>query len=600
MAAGFVRGVRSVDGVATCGKHWAGYGLAEGGIDYGPAEASMGRFWDQVVPPFREVVRAGVHAIMPSFNAWNRVPSHMNEQLSRVLRHDLHFKGPTISDWTAISELIAHGVAADLKDAAERAIKAGVDMDMCSDAYINHAAELVREGKIPQRLIDDAVRRLLRLKLELGLFQDPYPELGAEARDVMTPENKAVALDLAERSMILLKNDPVGGKPVLPLAESARTISVIGPLAKRGVALLGHWRSRGEGEEAVTVYDGIKARANAGQKVLHAEGSYVMQSSPELLSRALEVAKKSDVIIAVVGETEQMSGEAASRVKASLPRSQLELLKALHETGKPVVAVLVNGRPLTGLPWAKAHLPAILEAWQPGTMGGEAVANVIFGSDKDGNPRSPSGRLTSEIPQHAGMIGSVHHERVSTGRPAHVDGADGKFTHGPAHYDRDGNLIPGHPRHKNHEPLYAFGEGLTYTTFEIGETTVPRRIELAELRRKGLTVRARVTNTGKRDGEQVVQVYLRDLVADSVQPEKRLVGFERVSLKPGQTKEVEIHLEPERFRYFNELKKRSVLEPGEFKIWVGSSSREHDLKSTVLDVVDAPSSAEERHAGETA
>jgi beta-glucosidase len=585
-------------GVAVTAKHFAGYGMPDGGADYGAVHVSSARFHEDVIAPFRAVLEAGADSVMYAFNSLNGVPCHGNKELDRILRKQLRSEVPTVADWGGLRETIDHGVASDLKEAALRGLRGGVGSDMVSEAYSQYAADLVREGLVSEQVIDDHVRRLLRLKLKLGLFDNPFPEPGAIERSVMTAENKDIMRSLAERTFVLLKNGAVNGRPVLPLAgsESAKTIAVIGPIADNGEALLGHWSVRGEGQEAITALQGIRARASGEQKVLYAQGSKVFAGSPELLQEALSVAKESDVIIAVVGETAHMSGEAGTRLKPNLPRAQQELLEALHATGKPVVAVLINGRPLTGLSWANEHLTAILEAWQPGTMGGEAIANTLFGSDKAGRPVNPGGKMCQEVARHEGELGYVHHMRLTMGRPAFRPDTEEAFASDRRVYDDDGNvrgedpsnLVSGRftddPSHPRHQPLWSFGEGKSYTTFEMEGVSAPERVSLATLKREGLTVRATVTNTGERPGDEVLQVYLKKSLADTVQPEKRLVGFQRVTLAPGERRELEVHLSPSAFQYYSEIRKRFVLDPGSFEVWVGSSSRDKDLKSIRVSV----------------
>ncbi len=296
-------------------------------------------------------------------------------------------------------------------------------------------------------------------------------------------------------------------------------------------------------------------------------------------------------MVAVVGETQHMSGEATTRLEPGLPEAQLELLKAVHErTGKPIVVVLTNGRPLTNLGWLADHAPAILEAWQPGTMGGEATANVLFGRDAEGRAVNPGGKLPVEILPHAGFIGGAQHNRYASGRPADRPGADGKYTSNPAFFDEDGKLIPAHPRHVTHEPLFSFGFGKSYTTFEVGAPEVAGRISRRALRDDGIDVRVTVTNTGDREGDEVVQLYLRDLVASEVQPLKRLVAFERVTLQPHETRTVTITLSARDLEFFSERKNKRVLEPGEFQLWAGSSSRDVDSKTATFEVMEETAS----------
>jgi beta-glucosidase len=578
MGSANVKGFKDA-GVASTMKHFAGYGMAQGGIDYGPAQISRAQLHNEVLPPFRAMVQAGVHAVMPSFNVLNGVPAHANKGLLQLL-DKWGFKGVVISDWAGVHELVAHGVAKDRKQAALLGLRAGVHMDMASDVFAENAPSLVKQGKIAEKQIDEAVRRILRLKLELGLFDDAIPDVDAAEKIELSAEHKAVMRNAAERSMVLLKNDVAGDRPVLPLGAGIKKIAVVGPLANDPDAPLGHWRGLGRKEDTITVLEGLKARAE-DTVIAYAQGSEIQGGTAAQREEALRAAEDADVIIAVVGESAQMSGEAATRLDPSLPAEQVELLKKLSESGKPIVAVIMSGRPLTGMQWLAEHVPAMLQAWQPGTMAGEAIANVLFGSDKDGRLVTPGGKLSSEILPHAGFIGAAHHMRYGNGRPPSPKDHN-KYTWGPAHFDEKGQLVASDPRHAGHGPLFAFGEGKSYTTFAVAEPSAPQKISKSTLREEGLTIRAKITNTGEREGDEVVQVYLRPLVATESQPEKKLVAFERLTVKPGESREVVFNLRESDLEYYSESKDRRLLETGDYKIWVGSSSRDKDLHSMTV------------------
>jgi beta-glucosidase len=573
-------------GAATTMKHFAGYGMADGGVDYGAVHVSRQRLFDEILPPFKAAVEAGVDAVMPAFNSLNGTPSHANKDLTKILRKDWRFDGVSISDWTGLHELIAHGVASDRAEAATLGAGATIDMDMASDVYAENLAKMVKAGAVSEKTVDAAVRRILRLKHKLGLFEQASPELGAYEKMILSPEHLGVVRRAAERSIALLKNDSTSnGTPVLPIAASAKKIAVVGPIADSGLAHLGHWRGTSRPEEVVTAYQGIKQRAGDGCQVVHERGSRVSKADEKLLASALEASKDADVIVAVIGEEGEMTGEAASRPDPSLPKAQEALIEALASTGKPVVAVVMSGRPLTGLGSVAGKVSALLYAGQPGTMGGAALANLLFGSDQDGNLVSPGAKLSQPLLAETGDIGSAHHMRHMVGRPADVAGADGKYTWGPAVFDDDGRLLPGHKKHVHHQPLFAFGEGLTYTTFSQGEVEVPAKVSRRKLQDEGLVVKMTVTNTGEREADQVVQVYARDVLASQVQPMKKLVAFERVTLKPKETKTVTLRIRAEDLAYYNEAKKKKVIEPGQFKLWIGTSAKDEDAKVATFEVL---------------
>jgi beta-glucosidase len=577
--------------------------MANGGMDYGASDVSTSTFRGQVLHPFERAVREGTDSVMPGFHSNDGVPCTADKDLLRgTLRRELGGEDVVlVSDYTAGPELIHHGVAKDRRHAAQLMLEAGVDIDMEGGLYLEHLPDLVADNKaqraaasphqrklLPnyEEMVDQAARRILRFKLKLGVFESPYADPALAEKITLSWDHRSTVREAAERSMVLLKNDapPASSRPVLPLSGHEK-LAVIGPLAARA-DLVGFHRASARDEETVTILDGIRARANDDQSVVFAQGCRPNGPDANALEEAIRAAEKSDVVIAVVGETKEMSGEARTLADPELPAAQRELLQAVHErTGKPIVVVLANGRPLTQLGWIKDHAPAVLEAWQCGTMGGEAVANVLFGSDKNGRAVNPGGKLPTEILPSIGWTGSAHHDRKASGRPANTPDANGAFSTNFAYYDPDGELLPNDPRHKLHEPLWSFGFGLSYTTFEVGAAQVPPKVDLSALKKRGITVETTVSNTGDRAGDQVVQLYVRDLVASQVQPLKKMIGFLRVPLEPGETRKVAFQISAKDLEFFDRKGKR-VLEPGEFKVWVGSSSRDEDLKSATFELVD--------------
>lgn len=572
IAAAMVRGyqapgLKDSTAVMSCVKHYALYGAAEGGRDYNTVDMSQIRMYQDYLRPYKAAVEAGVGSVMTSFNDINGIPATANRWLlTEVLRNQWGFRGFVVTDYTAINELTNHGLG-NLQEVSVLALKAGVDMDMVGEGFLTTLKKSLQEGKITQAEIDNACRRVLEAKYKMGLFEDPYRHINeARAkREILKPENIAFAREAARRSIVLLKND----NQTLPLRKSG-TIAVIGPLADNPADMLGTWAFFGDRSKIVTVLQGIKNVAGPGVKVTYAKGSDFtdnprmaaaltffggsVQAKPEaevkaaakkMLDEALEVALGADVVVAVLGEPAGWSGEAASRAEIDIPEPQKSLLARLVETGKPVVLVLVNGRPLT-LTWENEHVPAIVETWAAGTEAGNAIADVLFGD------YNPSGRLTMSFPRSTGQI-PVYYNHKNTGRPFDEKN---KFT--SKYID-----IP-------NEPLYPFGYGLSYTTFEYGDITV------SKTNLKGnetLTVSMTVTNTGSYPAEETVQLYIGDPVASISRPVKELKGFKKIYLKPGEKKEVTFTVSTEELKFYNaDLK--YVWEPGEFIIYVGPNSRD--------------------------
>ena len=554
MARARVRGFQGADysapdKVVACAKHWVAYGAAEGGRDYNTTDMSENTLRSVYLPPFKAAVDAGVGTFMSAFNDLNGVPASANPfTLTKVLRGEWKFDGLVVSDYTSVQELINHGVAADGKDAAQQALIAGVDMEMVSRLFNQHGPSLLKEGKLNQATIDEAVRRILRIKFRLGLFDRPYADEPRETTALLSPANVAAARAAAARSLVLLKND----RGLLPLSKDTKSIAVIGPLADSKNDMIGSWSGDGKADDAITLLAGIKAAVPAAT-VTYEKGCDVKGDSSDGFAEAVRAAQQADVVVMAVGESADMSGEAASRASLDLPGRQLDLLKAIQQTGKPIIAVLMNGRPLT-INWLASNAGAILETWFAGTQGGNAIADVLFGDV------NPGGKLPVTFPRSVGQV-PLYYNHMHTGRPP-VENQ--KYT--SKYLD-----VPW-------TPLYPFGFGLSYTQFRISNL----QLSAATLRPDGrVTVSVDVENTGQRAGDEVVQLYIRDVAASVTRPVKELKGFQRVALKPGEKRRVEFVLGPEHLGFYNR-DLRFVVEPGEFKIMVGANSE--DVIETSLSV----------------
>jgi len=552
MAVARVRGFQGInfglpDKIVACAKHWVAYGAAEGGRDYNTAEVSERTLREIYFPPFKAALDAGVGTFMSAFNDLDGVPGSVNSfTLSKVLRGEWHFDGLVVSDYNAVNELIAHGVAADGKDAAAQALNAGVDMEMFSRLYNEYGGELIKERKLSERTIDEAVRRVLRLKYQLGLFERPYADEAHESATLLNPAHLKAARDLAARSFVLLKNE----HGTLPLNPELKSIAVIGPLADDSRSILGSWCGDGRKEDAVTLLAGIRAKLPATTKINYAKGCDVAGNSTEGFGEAENATRQSDFVIVAVGETADMSGEAASRSSLDLPGRQLELIQAIQAVGKSYAVVLMNGRPLS-INWVASNSPAILETWFAGTQGGNAIADALFG---DANP---GGKLPVTFPRSVGQV-PIYYNHKNTGRPA---GSDPKS---PLPYLD----IPW-------TPLFPFGYGLSYTSFAISNL----QLSAGRIRPDGsITVSVEVKNTGDRAGDEVVQLYIHRLVASVTRPVKELKGFQRVSLKPGESRRAEFSLGPRELGFYDRAM-RFAVEPGEIRVMVGASS-ESGLESS--------------------
>ena len=544
MAAARVRGFQGSDysandKVVACAKHWVAYGAAEAGRDYNTTDLSERTLREIYFPPFKAALDAGVGTFMSAFNDLNGVPASANHfTLTEVLRGEWKFDGFVVSDYTSVEELIKHGVAADGADATREAINAGVDMEMVSRLYNKHVGDLLRSRQVSQASIDEAVRRILRIKFRLGLFANPYADEQRERAVVFNSANVRAAREIAARSFVLLKND----RNVLPLSKTVRSIAVIGPLADNQKEVLGSWTGDGKPEDAITVLQGLKSKLPEA-KINFAKGCEIGCEKTDGFEAAVLAARESEVAIIAIGESAEMSGEAASRSSLDLPGRQLDLVKAVQATGKPTVVVLMNGRPLT-INWIAENSSAILETWFAGTQAGNAIADVLFGDV------NPGGKLPVTFPRAVGQL-PLYYNHKNTGRPP-----DSKNKYTSKYLDVDW------------KPLFPFGYGLSYTTFEIRNLRLSKdRIRANEK----LKVTVDVKNTGRRAGDEVVQLYLRDLVASVSRPVKELKGFQRIVLQPGETKQVEFVIGAEQLSFWNR-ERRFVVEAGAFQLMVGSNS----------------------------
>lgn len=549
---GFQWNLGKPNALFACAKHFVAYGAPQAGRDYAPVDLSLSTLAEVYLPPFKACIDAGVHTFMSAFNSINGVPATSNRWLlTDLLRKEWKFKGFVVSDWNAVQELKAHGVAETDEDAAMAAFNAGVDMNMTDGLYNRCLEKLVRENCIDINEIDASVERILRAKYALGLFEDPYRFLDnqRESREVRSASAMALARKAAASSMVLLKNT----NALLPLSKQTKRIALVGPLANNRAEVMGSWKARGEDKDVVTVLEGIKNKLGSGTEVNYVQGCDFLDPSTSEFSAALEAAKQSDVVIAVVGEKALMSGESRSRAVLRLPGKQEALLDTLRKAGKPLVVVLMNGRPLC-LESVDKQADAMLEAWFPGTQCGNAVADVLFGDIV------PAAKLTASFPLTEGQIPNNYNYKRS-GRPG-----DMPYSSTVRHID-----VP-------NRNLYPFGYGLSYTTFSYGEMQCPTAFD-----DKGfLPVSVDVTNTGNYDGEEIVQLYVADKVASMVRPVKELKGFQKVFIPKGQTKRVEFKLNVKDLGFWNNLM-QYVVEPGTFEIMVGTNSEELQKKEAVWD-----------------
>jgi beta-glucosidase len=545
------KGLGNVDAVMACAKHFAAYGAAIGGRDYNSVDMSLRTLWEIYLPPFKAALDAGVGTFMNSFNDLNGIPASGSRYLQRdILKGLWGFEGFVVSDWGSIGEMIAHGYAKDNYQAAEIAINAGNDMDMESRSYINNLEQLVQDKKVAIGDVDDAVRRILKKKFELGLFDDPYrfcnPE--RERKTLGTAEHLAAARDIARKSIVLLKND----RQTLPLSQAFKSIAVIGPLAKDKKAMKGFWSLNiGDEAQVVSVYEGLQQQAT-GKKLIYAKGCGITDTSRTGFSEAISAAKQADVVIMAMGEQPDMTGEAKSRSDIRLPGIQEDLIKAIQATGKPVVLLLMAGRPMV-FNWTADHVPAIVYTWWLGNQAGNAIADVLFGK------YNPSGKLPMTFPRSVGQI-PIYYNHYNTGRPAKDD--NNLF------YTSAYNDLP-------ISPQYAFGHGLSYTTFKYSDL----KISGTQVSGQGFEVSFDVQNTGKLAGEEVVQLYLRDVVSQPVRPVKELKDFQKLKLAAGETKRISFLLSKDKLSFYDDALKW-ISQPGDFQVMIGSASDDIRLQGT--------------------
>ena len=544
-----------LNSVMACVKHFAAYGAAVGGRDYNSVDMSERMLWETYLPPFKAALDAGAATFMNSFNDINGIPATGNAHLQRdILKGKWNFQGFVVSDWGSIGEMVAHGYSKDLKAAALSAITAGSDMDMESNAYRYNLAELIKEGKISVDLIDDAVKRILRKKFELGLFDDPYrySDGKREEKELNNPENRKAALDVAKKSIVLLKNE----KQTLPLSKNLKTIAFIGPMVKEYKANMGFWAvdlpDVNYDKWVVSQWDGLQNKVGKNTKLLYAKGCEVDGDNKNGFAEAVEKAKQADVVILSIGERHNMSGEAKSRSDIHLPGVQEDLVKAIMATGKPVVVLVNAGRPLV-FNWTADNAPAILYTWWLGTEAGNAIADVLFGD------YNPSGKLPMTFPREIGQI-PIYYNHFSTGRPAANDEATG--------------YVSSYIDLKN-SPKFPFGYGLSYTKFNYSD------LKLSSVKIKNnesIKVSFQLSNVGKIMGEEVVQLYLQDKFGSVVRPVLELKDFKKIKLNAGESKTIEFIIDKEKLSFYNN-KLEWVAESGDFELMIGTSSADIKLKS---------------------
>jgi len=548
VAAARVRGfqgkdLKNVTSIVACAKHFAGYSGAEGGRDYNTVDMSYRVLNEIYLPPFKAAVDAGVGTFMNSFNELDGVPATGNIYLAKeTLKDKWGFRGFVVSDWNSIGEMLVHGVAKDTADAVMLAIIAKNDMDMETQAYRSSLVELVKQGKIKENQLDDAVRRILRLKFKLGLFDNPYKNCDAalEHKTLLAPEHIKFARESARKSIVLLKNQ----NQLLPLSSDIKTIAVIGPLADAKREMIGNWSALGESKDAVSVLEGIKSGVSPETKVLYSKGCDINSDSTNLFSQAVAIASQSDVVVMAMGEGAYWSGEAYSRANINIPGNQVDLIKEIKKTGKPIVVLLMNGRPLT-IPWVAGNVNAILETWLLGTQAGNAIADVIFGK------YNPAGKLPISFPATIGQI-PVYYNHKSTGRPK----SEMKYKYTSGYMDL------------TNESLYPFGFGLSYTSFSYSDIKLSsNHIKMND----SLTISITIKNTGRYAGEEVVQLYIRDLVGSVTRPVKELKGFKKVMIKTGESRDITFTIKSSDLA-FNTKDMTFKAEPGDFKVFVGTNS----------------------------
>lgn len=535
----------AVNTILACTKHFAAYGAAEAGRDYNTVDMSERVLRETYLPPFKATVDAGVGTFMTSFNEISGVPATGNKFLLRdILKGEWKFNGFVVTDYTAINELIPHGFAKDSAHAGELSLRAGVDMDMVGGIYLKHLKKLLNEGKVTQAQIDDACKRILEAKYDLGLFEDPYRynDDKREKETIYKKEYLDAALNAANKSMVLLKNNGV-----LPLRKEQK-VAFVGPLVGDDWNIIGSWAAVGDrAGYATSIQEAVNKFITDKNKITFDKGVEIVDSRKDMMQKALDNARNADVIVAVMGEFENMTGEAASRTNIDLPGIQKEFLAELKKLGKPIVLVLMNGRPLT-LTWENENMDAILEAWYPGTMGGEAVTQTLYGVN------NPSGKLPMTFPRSVGQV-PIYYNHKNTGRP-YLGTKDPEQKYKSRYIDSDNS------------PLYPFGYGLSYTKFEYSNLKLSSKSLNADGK---LKVTVDVANTGNYDGEEVVQLYIKDVVGSVTRPVKELKGFKKILLKKGVKQAVEFEISPQDLKFYN-IDMQFVAEPGDFEVFVGGSS----------------------------
>lgn len=548
-------GLGSTDAVMACAKHFAAYGAAVGGRDYNSVDMSLRTLWSVYLPPFKAALDAGASTFMNSFNDLNGTPATGSSYLQRdILKGQWGFKGFVVSDWGSIGEMINHGYVKDNYEAAEVAIKAGSDMDMESRSYINNLAKLVADGKVPVSLIDDGVKRILRKKYELGLFDDPYRFINParERSELNKPENIDEARSIARKSIVLLKNE----HQLLPLSKNLKTIALIGPLVKAHKELKGFWAlDIDKNEQIPSLWDGMIKQA--GQtRLIYAQGCDLTDISRVGFADALAAANQADVVVMAMGEAPDMTGEAKSKANIHLPGIQEELIKQIKATGKPVVVLLMAGRPMV-FNWTADNVPAILYTWWLGSQGGNAMADVLYGE------YDPAGKLPITFPRSEGQI-PIYYNHYNTGRPAQNEN--------DLYYKSAYTDLPNSPR-------YAFGYGLSYTTFQYSDIEFDRLIpEMKD--NEPLSFSVMIENTGKYAGEEVVQLYIRHLQSQPLTPVKELKDFRKILLQPGEKRRISFTITRDKLTFYND-KLELITQPGDFLVMLGSASNDIRLQKTI-------------------
>jgi beta-glucosidase len=546
------KGLGNLDAIMACAKHFAAYGAAVGGRDYNSVDMSLRQLNETYLPPFKAAAEAGVATVMNSFNDINGIPATANKYILRdLLKGKWNYKGFVVSDWGSIGEMVPHGYAKDNKDAAEKAINAGSDMDMESRAYMAELPKLVQEGKVDPKLIDDAARRILVKKFEMGLFDDPY-RFSSEKRQkeqLNNQEHRKFGREFGSKSIVLLKNQ----KNILPLSRSTKTVALIGPFAKETSANHGFWSIafKDDNQRIITQFDGIKNQLDKNSTLLYAKGANVDDQDKSMFAEAVETAKKADVVIMTLGEGHAMSGEAKSRSNLHFTGVQEDLLKEIAKTGKPIVLMINAGRPLV-FDWAADNIPAIMYTWWLGTEAGNSIADVLFGTV------NPGGKLPMTFPRTEGQV-PIYYNHYNTGRPA-KNNTDRNYV--SAYIDLD------------NDPKFPFGFGLSYTQFKYSDMI------LSSTNLKGnqtLNISVNVSNTGNYDGEEVVQLYIRDLFGKVVRPVKELKGFQKVFIKKGESKTVNFTLTPENLKFYDDQLNYD-WESGDFDIMIGTDSQNVQTK----------------------